>query len=387
MKVPLLDLAGQHDAIQGELNDSVQRVIASGRYIMGPEVATFEDELATYCHSPFAVTCASGSDALILALMAAGVGAGDGVITTPYTFFATAGAIARIGAVPIFVDITADTYNIDPAQVEALLAGRSAVHSSSRVTTVPVDRIKAIIPVHLYGQMADMTALMPIAKQYGLTVIEDAAQAIGSERDGKRAGTVGDIGCFSFFPSKNLGCFGDGGSLTTADADLAERLRILRMHGGKPKYYHRVVGCNSRLDAMQAAVLRVKLPHLDSWTAQRQKNAAYYDQALPAQGLTADYVTTPVVASSARHIYNQYVVAVQRRDELREWFAKNEVGVEVYYPVPLHLQDCFADLGYQVGDFPVSEASAQNTVALPVYPGITTEQQDYVVQTMKAFYL
>jgi dTDP-4-amino-4,6-dideoxygalactose transaminase len=382
--VPLLDLKAQHATIRDEVMKAIEKVIEDQWFIMGPEVKGLEEEIAAYCSTRFAVGCASGTDAILLALMALDVGPGDEVICPSYTFFATGGSIHRLGAKPVFVDIDPTTYNMDPAAVEA---------AAARCT-----RLKAIMPVHLYGQAVDMDAYLCIGKTLGVPIVEDAAQAIGTEdAGGKRAGSRGRIGCFSFFPSKNLGTFGDGGICTTDDADLAERLSILRLHGGKPKYYHRVVGLNSRLDALHAAVLRVKLPHLDGWTAGRQANAAWYDKAFAAAGAQTSAVPlaeggfplrTPHPADApARHIYNQYVIRVpaDMRDGLREELTSRKVGTEIYYPVPLHLQECFAHLGHSTGDLPHSELAAGETLALPIYPELTEAQREHVVATVIAF--
>lgn len=386
MNVPLLDLNAQHQSIKGDVEAALACVLAHQKFIMGPEVAEFETAMARYSSARFAVGCASGSDALLLSLMAAGVGQGDAVITTPYTFFATAGAIARLGAVPLFVDIDPRTYNIDPARVREVMENKHPLENAGRKGLPELSCIKAMIPVHLYGQMADMDTLMEISRQHQLTVIEDAAQAIGSEARGFRAGTLGHCGCFSFFPSKNLGCMGDGGMITTNDPETAERLRMLRVHGSKPKYYHKVVGCNSRLDTLQAAILLRKLKHLDSWTEARQRNAMWYDRELSREGLSGQQVVTPYVVPSGRHIYNQYVLRVKDRNRLMDYLKVRGIGTEIYYPVPLHLQDCFASLGYHEGDMPVSEAAAKETVALPIYPELADEQRQYVVDSIRDFY-
>jgi len=367
--VPLLDLKGQYASLKTELDEAVQRVIDSQRFINGPEVAALEEEIAAYCGTEHCLGVSSGSDALLVALMALDIGPGDEVITTPYTFFATVGAIHRVGATPVFVDIDPVTYNIDPA------------HIAEHITP----RTKAILPVHLYGQCAEMAPILDIAERHGLAVIEDAAQAIGAEYQGRRAGSMGTIGCFSFFPSKNLGAFGDGGAVTTNDAELAERMRILRGHGASPKYYHKLVGGNFRLDALHAAVLRVKLRHLDCWTEQRQRNAAYYDAAFAALGLPAEDLSPPVVRQQ-RHIFNQYVLRLKERDGVMRHLKERGIGCEIYYPLPLHLQDCFRYLGYQPGEFPESERAAATTLAIPIYPELSAAQKDAVVETLAAFY-
>ncbi len=369
--VPLLDLKPQYATIKIEIQEAINRVCDSQYFIMGPEVAALEEELAAYCQTEFALGVSSGTDALLLAMMALDITAGDEVITTPYTFFATAGCVARLGAKAVFVDIDPHTFNIDPAKIEAAITPHT----------------KAIIPVHLYGQCADMDPIMDIAARHSLHVIEDAAQAIGAEYKNRRAGSLGHIGCFSFFPSKNLGAFGDGGAVTTNDPDLAERMRVLRVHGGQPKYYHKFVGGNFRLDALQAAVVRVKLKYLDDWTAARQRNAARYNQLFADDsrlirpfeagdsGQHAHRAGSTAPWPGYRHIYNQYILRVgPKRDDLRAWLQEKTIGNEIYYPVPLHLQECFAEWGGRPGDYPVSEQAAAETIALPIYPDLTDEQ-------------
>jgi len=383
MYVPLLDLKAQYSTIKDEVSHAVDNVLESQHFIMGPQVKSLEEKIAAYTNCKHAIGVASGSDALLLSLMAIGVGHGDAVITTPYTFFATAGAISRLGATPIFVDIDPKTYNIDPNCIEDVFAKKSIYQS--RVTSHE-SRIKAIIPVHLYGQSADMDPIMGIAKKHDLTVIEDGAQAIGTEYKGRRAGSIGHFGCFSFFPSKNLGGFGDGGIVTTNSDEYAEKLRVLRVHGSKPKYYHKIVGCNSRLDTLQAAVIEVKLGHLDKWSAARKANADWYNDALTKAGLVDRQLITPYEIPGGRHIYNQYVIRAKNRDGLMARFKEKGIGTEIYYPVPLHIQECFADLGYKAGDLPHSEAAAKETMALPIYPELTSEQKQYVVDTMREFY-
>jgi len=368
--VPLLDLKAQYATIRDEIRAAVDAVLESQQCILGPAVTQCEAELAPYCGCGHAVTVSSGSDALLIALMAENIGPGDEVISTPYTFFATAGTIARTGATPVFVDIDPKTYNIDPARIEAKITAKT----------------KALMPVHLYGQCADMDPIIDIAKRHGLPIIEDAAQAIGSEYRGRRAGSMGRYGCFSFFPSKNLGAAGDGGLVTTNDADVAERLRVLRVHGSKPKYYHSILGGNFRFDSIQAAIVSVKLKYLDRWTAGRQANAARYHRLFDAAGLTAKgLVQLPCEVPGNRHIYNQFVIRVSRRDELQAFLRDLKIGNEVYYPVPLHLQPCFAYLGYVEGDFPHSEAAAKETLALPIYPELSDEQAEYVVASIAKF--
>jgi len=366
--VPLLDLKAQYQAIRAELDEAVARVMESQQFILGPEVKALEEEIAQYCQCQRAVGVSSGSDALLMALMALGIGPGDEVITTPYTFFATAGAIHRLGARPAFVDINPETYNLDPAGLAKALSPRS----------------RAVIPVHLFGQCADMAPILDFAGQHGLAVIEDAAQAIGAEDHDRRAGSMGLMGCFSFFPSKNLGGIGDGGMITTNDAPLAEKLEVLRNHGSQPKYYHQVVGGNFRLDALNAAVLRVKLKRLDSWTAKRQTNAQTYDRLFREFNL-AGKVKTPAVKAS-RHVFNQYVIRATRRDQLLDALKAARIGFEIYYPVPLHLQECFAYLGHGENAFPESEAAARETLALPIYPELGEARQRRVVQALAGLF-
>jgi Predicted pyridoxal phosphate-dependent enzyme apparently involved in regulation of cell wall biogenesis len=370
MKVPLLDLKEQNDALRPEIEAALGRVLDTNGFILGGEVAELEKELAAYCGTKYAIGCASGSDALLLAMMAFDIGPGDEVITTPYSFFATVSAITRLGATPIFVDIDPQTYNLDVAQVEAKITART----------------KAIQPVHLYGQCADMAALNAIADKHGIPVVEDAAQAIGAEENGVRAGAMSAVGCFSFYPSKNLGGMGDGGFMTTNDDAIADKLLALRVHGSKERYYHKWVGLNSRLDGFQGAVLRVKLPHLDTWSNKRKANADRYRQSFESAGLT-EQIALPVERENCRHIYNQYVVRVAgRRDELREYLTASDVGTDIYYPLPLHLQECFAYLGGKLGDMPESERAGLETLALPIFPELTGEQQEHVVSSIAEFF-
>jgi dTDP-4-amino-4,6-dideoxygalactose transaminase len=366
MHVPLLDLKAQYASIRDEIQSALDRVIESQRFILGPEVEALEREIAAYCNCRYAVGVSSGTDALHVAMMATGIQPGDEVITSPYSFFASAGEIARLGARPVFVDIDPRTYNIDPAGIEARVTGRT----------------RAIMPVHLFGQVADMPSIMQIAKRHNLYVIEDAAQAIGAELDGKRAGSIGDIGCFSFFPSKNLGGFGDGGMVTTNDQALADRMRLLRMHGSRDRYRHEIVGGNFRLDAIQAAVLRVKLKYVEAWTEGRRKNAAFYRQSFGKEASIA----VPYESPASRHIYNQFVIRSPQRDELMASLTQQEIGCAVYYPIPLHLQACFAYLGNRAGEFPLSERAANESLALPVYPELTPEMLQRVAQAVSAFY-
>ncbi len=370
MNVPLLDLKEQNSLLRPEIEAALARVLDTNGFILGKEVAELECELAGYCGTKYAIGCASGSDAILLALMAYDIGPGDEVITTPYSFFATVSSITRLGATPVFVDIDPVTYNIDPAQIAAKIT----------------ERTKAIEPVHLYGQCADMSAINDIGRSHGVPVIEDAAQAIGAQENGVMAGNLGEIGCFSFYPSKNLGGMGDGGFITTNDDALAKKLLALRVHGAEEKYYHKYVGLNSRLDGFQGAVLRVKLPHLDGWTERRRENADRYRTLFTDAGLT-EQIGLPVERGNAKHIYNQYVIRVpNRRDELRAYLTEKGVGTDIYYPVPLHLQECFAYLGYRSGDLPEAEKAAAETLALPIYPELRPEQQAYVVDTISEFF-
>ena len=370
MKVPLLDLTEQNQSLRPEIEAALGRVLDTNAFILGDEVAQLEKELAEYCRAKHAIACASGSDALLLAMMALDIGPGDEVITTPYSFFATISAITRLGARPVFVDIDPATYNLDVDAVAAAITPAT----------------KAVQPVHLYGQSADMERLNKICGDTGVPIVEDAAQAIGAEEHGKRAGAMGLIGCFSFYPSKNLGGMGDGGFMTTDDDDTAERLRALRVHGSRERYYHKWIGINSRLDGFQGAVLRVKLPHLDDWSDKRKANADRYRELISEEGLDQKAMP-PVERPGVRHIYNQFVVRVPEvRDELREFLAASGIGTDVYYPVPLHLQECFAYLGHSEGDFPEAERAARETLALPIYPELGREQQEYVVRQITKFF-
>jgi dTDP-4-amino-4,6-dideoxygalactose transaminase len=375
--VPLLDLNAQLDRIKDDLHAAVTEVVDSCRYIMGPKVTGLEEAIAEYTGTRAGIGVSSGTDALLVALMGLEIGTGDLVITSPYSFFATAGAVSRLGAIPVFVDIDPDSYNLSPQRLSEWFEAHPA----------DAERVKAIIPVHLYGQSADMDPILEIARSRNIAVIEDAAQAVGARHEGAgglvRAGSMGDVGCFSFFPSKNLGGMGDGGMVVTNDEALAERIRKLRNHGSHPKYYHELIGGNFRLDAMQAAILLVKLQHLETWHAERQANAANYDELLQA----IPQVATPKVAQRREyHIYNQYVIRVDDRDPLREHLAANDIGTEIYYPVPFHRQKCFEYLGYKEGDLPESERAAEHTLALPVYSELTREMQDYIVQSIGEFY-
>jgi len=365
VNVPLLDLKAQYAVIKSEVDAAIGEVMESQYFILGPKVEQCEKAVAAYSGCAHGVGVSSGSDALLMCLMAEDIGLGDEVITTPYTFFATVGAIARLGATPVFVDIDPQTYNLDVAQLKAKITART----------------RAIIPVHLYGQMAEMDAVMAMANEWELVVIEDAAQAIGAEYKGRRAGSIGHYGCLSFFPSKNLGAAGDGGMIVTNDTVRAEKLKVLRAHGSQPKYYHKIVGGNFRLDAIQAAVVSGKLPYLDQWTAARQYNAKRYDRLFAESGAP---IGLPRV-TTARHVFNQYVVRVADRDAMQASLKANSVGTEVYYPVPMHLQECFAYLGHSRGAFPESERAANETVALPIQPELTEEQARYVVDRIGAF--
>lgn len=385
--VPLLDLKAQYVRLEDEISDALRDVCASQYFILGPGVKKLEESVAEYCQCDHGIGVSSGTDALLVALMALEIGPGDEVITTPYTFFATGGSIVRTGARPIFCDIDPITWNLSPSSVNDLISEQCEMRGDQLFNRATGGRIRAILPVHLYGQMADMDPIMDTARRYNLSVVEDAAQAIGSEYTGKRrAGSIGDIGCFSFFPSKNLGCFGDGGMCTTNDPELAERIRVLRVHGGKPKYHHAIIGGNFRLDALQAAVLSVKLRYLDEWTTKRQDNARYYDEAFASSASLGKQVSTPRTLEGYRHIHNQYVLRVQRRDELKAWLADNRIGSEIYYPIPLHMQKCFESLEYKPEDCPISAEAATETLAIPIYPELSREQQDCVVNTITAFY-
>ncbi len=370
VNVPALNLKAQYRTIRAEIEPVIHEILESQMFVLGPEVSKLEAEVADYCGAASGIGCASGSDALLLPLMAIDLGPGDEVITTPYTFFATAGSIWRTGARPVFVDIEPDTYNIDPERIEAAITSRT----------------KAIIPVHLYGQVAEMGPIMEIASRHGLTVLEDAAQAIGAAYHGTRAGTLGDVAAFSFYPSKNLGGFGDGGMITTNQPQIARRIARLRVHGMEPKYHHHEVGFNSRLDALQAVVLRVKLRHLDNWTSLRRDVADRYRNLFGSHGLD-DTIGLPIERQGNFHVYNQFVIRVPAtlRDSLRDYLTTRKIGTEIYYPIPLHLQTCFASLGHKTGDFPHSESAARETLALPIYPELNDAEQRYVVGSIRQF--
>ncbi|MFU8860936.1 MAG: DegT/DnrJ/EryC1/StrS family aminotransferase [Cyclonatronaceae bacterium] len=407
--VELLDLKAQYNTIRDEIKEAVDRVLESQHFIMGPEVKALEQEMARYIRARHALGCASGSDALLLALMAIDIKPGDLVITSPYTFFATGGAIARLGAEPVFIDINPVDYNLRPSLVRSFLEGEHPL--CSRFPDY-ADRVKAIIPVHLYGQCADMDPLLELAEQYDLKVIEDAAQAVGASYKHEQAGTFGDFGCFSFFPSKNLGAYGDGGLITVKDDALAEKTSVIRLHGGKPKYYHKMVGINSRLDAIQAAIIRVKLKYLEDWTSARRDRAMRYNRMFTEAGVgtTHDYLgcdsrctamggsgcgfsgnmdkvvlpaeTTGNPDDGGSHIYHQYVIRTGRRDHLMAALDRAGIGYAIYYPVPLHEQECFTYLGYKPEDCPASHCASRQTLALPIYPELDRSRQEYVVKTV-----
>jgi dTDP-4-amino-4,6-dideoxygalactose transaminase len=366
MKVPLLDLTRQYAPISDEINKAIQRVLDHGKFIMGPELNEFEASLAEYCTVKYGIGVASGTDALLLSLRALGVGRGDEVITSTFSFFATAGVISRLGARPVFVDIDPRTFNIDPGGI----AG--AVTSKTR----------AIMPVHLYGQVAEMDEISTIAEKHNLAIVEDAAQAIGATYKDRKAGSFGRTACFSFFPSKNLGAYGDAGFIATNDDDLADIIKRLRVHGAKPKYYHSVVGYNSRLDTIQAAVLMIKLRYLPAWHEARRKRAARYDGLLE----DIEQIITPLVHEHNYHIYHQYTIITEDRDGLKDFLKSREIGIDTYYPLPLHLQDCFKELGYRKGDMPVAESLSEKVISLPIFPELMDEEQDFVAESIKEYY-
>jgi dTDP-4-amino-4,6-dideoxygalactose transaminase len=366
MKIPPLDLKRQYSSIKDEIDSAIGKVLSHGGFILGPEVKELESELAEYCESKNGIGVASGTDALLLSLMAAGIKPGDEVITSTFTFFATAGVISRLGGKPVFVDIHGDTFNIDPDLIKKAITSRT----------------RAIIPVHLYGQIAEMDEISEVAEKNNIPVIEDAAQAIGSTYKGKKAGSFGMAGCFSFYPTKNLGGYGDGGFITTNDDDIADLLRRLRLHGARPKYFHSIIGVNSRLDSMQAAALLVKLKHLPDWHEARRAKAQYYDKALAG----VEQVKTPFVRDYNYHIYHQYTILAERRDDLREYLKSKEIGCEIYYPLPMHLQECYRDLGYKKGDMPVAEKTAKLAISIPIFPELAEEEQQYIVETIREFY-
>jgi dTDP-4-amino-4,6-dideoxygalactose transaminase len=388
MNIPFLDLKAQYQSIQEEINQKILEVASSQKFILGSEVENLEKEIAAYSETRFATGVSSGSDALIVSLMAFDVGEGDAVITTPFTFFATAGAIARLKARPIFCDIDKISCNMSPVKLEELLENKLREHQSLK--------IKAIIPVHLYGQCVDMTPVMNLARKYGLFVIEDAAQAIGAEYPSssgiKKACAMGDIGALSFFPSKNLGAFGDGGMVLTNDESLAQKIKLLRVHGSRDKYFYEILGGNFRLDALQAAILRVKLKYLESWQQKRIEKASYYDSVFKESGLGEDgLIQIPESLYKDRgvknyHVYHQYVIRATKRDRLKEFLQEKNVATAIYYPLPLHLQKCFSYLGYKEGDFPAAEEATREVLALPIYPELTSDQQDFIVSSIQSFY-
>lgn len=380
LHVPSFDLVKQIEDLKSELIACIERVLVSGRFILGPEVESFEREVAEYLEVKHAVGVANGTDALWLALKALGVGSGDKVLTSPFSFFSTAGAIVNAGAQPVFVDIDPQTLNILPDRVREVLEGRSELH---RELGVELDAIKAIMPVHLFGQAADMSVLQQLARDYGLVMVEDAAQAIGAEHREKKVGTFAELGCFSFFPTKNLGAFGDGGLVVTKDETLASRVRILRVHGASQKHFHEIDGTNSRLDSLQAALLRLRLHHLDRWTAQRQRHATLYTELLSG----IDWITTPQPVEDQRHVYNQYTIRVhgRRREGLKSYLAQRGVETTEYYPLPLHLQPALQYLGYEKGAFPQAERASQQVLSLPMFPELASDQIEWVASSIKAF--
>jgi len=376
VRVPFFDLSRQLISIKEEIRSAIEEVYETGQFILGPQVHTLEEAVASYCQTEYGVGVASGSDALLLSLMAVGVGTGDEVILPSFTFFATAGSVSRLGATPIFVDIEPETYNIDPEKIEEKITSRT----------------KAIVPVHLFGQCAEMDRILQISKRYNLWVIEDAAQAIGAEyrpkkdSEAKRAGSLGHLGCLSFYPTKNLGAFGDGGMVVTHDPELAEKIRLLRTHGSQPKYYHKWIGINSRLDTIQAAILLVKFRYLDQWTQARQRRAERYQELFQELIRSGVEIGLPKIRHQNRHIFNQYVIRVPERDRLRKFLLEEGIGTDVYYPIPLHLQECYSFLNHRPGDFPVSEKAAKEALALPIFPELTEEQQFMVFDRIRAFY-
>jgi dTDP-4-amino-4,6-dideoxygalactose transaminase len=375
-KVPFFDLAVQFKSIEEEVKSALDEVFRTQQFILGSKVQALEETIARYCGTRSAIGVASGSDALLLSLMALGIGRGDEVLLPPFTFFATAGSVSRLGATPVFVDIDPETYNIDPSKIEEKISSKT----------------KAIIPVHLFGQCADMNPLLNIAKEKRLFLIEDAAQALGAEykpiagEDGRRAGQMGDLGCFSFYPTKNLGAFGDAGMVVADYPDLSEKVRLLRAHGSQPKYFHKCIGINSRLDTVQAAILLVKFKHLEKWTGERQKKAERYRLLFQELLSSVEGIGLPTVQYQNRHIFHQYVIRVRERDRLRKFLSEEGIGTDIYYPLPLHLQECYASLRYHRGDLPNSEKASEEVLALPIYPELTEDQQIAVVDRIKAYY-
>jgi dTDP-4-amino-4,6-dideoxygalactose transaminase len=387
MNVPLLDLQAQYATIKDQVRAAVDDILESQRFILGTNVSALEKEIAQYCGVPFAVGVASGTDALILALKALGVGPGDSVVTVPFTFFATAGTVVNLGARPIFVDIEERGFEMDPETLSSFFSRECTYDSSSHKTVHKPSNttVKAIVPVHLFGQCADMDEILAIARQYEVPVVEDACQAIGAVYKDRKAGSIGDLGCFSFFPSKNLGGAGDGGMVVTSNPKLEERVRLLRTHGSHRSYFHTIVGFNSRLDELQAAILRVKLPHLDDWSGARRENAARYGKDFEAAGLLSQ-VKPPTVLPNRSHIFHQYVIRCRERDELQASLKAADIGTAIYYPVSLHEQECFAHLGYAADDLPRSHAASKEALALPIYPELSDAQRQYVVSSIAAFY-
>ena len=384
MQVPLLDLRPQHEGLRDEIIAAVTDVIDSTRYIMGPELERFEEAVAEYSGCKYALGVSSGTDALLLALMSLNIGPGDKVLVPDFSFFATAGVVSRLNAEPVFLEIDPTTFNLCPKHLEEKLES---------YTEEELAQVKAVIPVHLFGQCADMQAILGVAQQFGIAVVEDAAQAIGAEYrlngEARRAGAMSDVGCMSFFPSKNLGGVGDGGMVTTNDTELHHQLHIKRVHGAEPKYYHKVIGGNFRMDPIQACVLRIKLQRLEAWHEQRRQNAKQYNQLFGEAQLEEVVCPAAVYEDDNllnHHIYNQYTVRVQRREDLRKFLQERGVATEIYYPVPFHRQECFADLVYQPGSLPESDRAAREVLALPIYPGLTTEMQEYVVENLVEFY-
>ena len=376
MKVPFFDLAVQFKSLEDEIKSALEEVFRSQQFIMGFQVQALEKTISQYCRTQYAIGVASGSDALLLSLMALGIGTGDEVLIPPFTFFATAGAVSRVGATPVFVDIDQVTFNIDPSKIDEKITPRT----------------KAIIPVHLFGQCADMDPLLKIAKEKNLFIIEDAAQALGAEykpstaSEGHLAGEIGDLGCFSFYPTKNLGAFGDAGMVVTNNPDLSEKVRLLRVHGSQPKYFHKTIGINSRLDTIQAAILLVKFKYLEKWTTERQKKAERYQLLFRDLSSSANGFKLPTIQYQNRHIFHQYVIRVPERDRLKEFLTEGGIGTDIYYPVPLHLQECYSFLKYRQGDLPNSEKASEEVLALPIYPELTEDQQTLVVERIRAFY-
>lgn len=376
MKIPFFDLKKQFIQLEEEIKSALDEVFKTQHFILGPNVEELEKTIASYCRTKYAIGVASGSDALLLSLMALGIGTGDEVIIPPFTFFATAGSVSRLGAIPVFVDIDPDTYNIDPSKIEEKINPKT----------------KAIIPVHLFGQCADMDPILQIAKRRGIYVIEDAAQSLGSEYKpdknsySRRAGEMGDLGCLSFYPTKNLGAFGDAGMVVTNNPSLADKIHLLRVHGSKPKYFHKLIGINSRLDAIQAAILIVKFKYLEKWTEERHRKARRYNELLRELTTYVEGFKLPVIQYENRHIFNQYVIRVPQRDRLRGFLEAEGIGTDIYYPLPLHIQECYSFLGYRRGDLPASEKASKEVLALPIYPELTDEEQMMIADRIKRFY-